>query len=128
MNLYKLDKGEITSADMNTEVDGCNSILVYAENELRAGWVGILFDIDKIGMHTVIQKDDSISTFAHLPEYLDTQMIAVVLNMKRRRVQHYCKNLGFEKMGRDYQLSANQVEQIHQAKLLNPVGRPRKIR
>ena len=120
MNLYELNRGEITPANTNTEVDGCNSILIWAKNELQAGWVGILFDIDKIGV------SHGGHGAARLPEYLDTQMVAVVLNMKRRRVQHYCKNLGFEKMGRDYQLSANQVEQIHQAKLLNPVGRPRK--
>ena len=125
MNLYKLDQGEITPADTNTEVDGCNSILVYAENELQTRWVGILFDADKIGLSHGSGLGHGA---ARLPEYFDTKMISVILGMKRRRVQHYCKTLGFKKMGRDYQLSVEQVEQVHQVKRLMPIGRPRKVR
>lgn len=127
MTLYELNRGEITRADTNTEVDGCNSILVYAENELQAGWVGILFDADIVGMGNIISGTKLIPC-AILPIFLDTQMIAVILGMKRRQVQHYCKTLGFKKMGRDYQLSVERVEQVHQVKLSMPIGRPRKVR
>lgn len=62
-----------------------------------------------------------------LPEYIDTKTAAIVLGITRRRVQSHCKELDFKKLGRDYQLSADQVEQIYQTRLLRPVGRPKKI-
>ena len=61
------------------------------------------------------------------PEYIDTARAAVILKTTRLRVQSHCKELGFKKMGRDYQLSVDQVEQIYQVRLLRHIGRPKKI-
>ena len=63
---------------------------------------------------------------ATLPEYIDTARAAMILKTTRRRIQSHCKELGFKKLGRDYQLSADQVDQIYQVRLLRPIGRPKK--
>jgi len=122
MTLYKIDRGEITEAGTNTVVNGCDSILVYAENELHAGWVGLLFDADKI------TENDIVGAFAaaHFPDYIDTRTATIILGVKQRRVENYCQILGFEKIGGIYLLSVEQLEQIWQYKLLNPPGRPKK--
>ena len=56
---------------------------------------------------------------------VSTTTVAVQLGLARRTVQKWCRTLDFPKEGRDYRLTARQVEQIRAASHDKP-GRPRK--
>jgi len=53
-----------------------------------------------------------------------SSQVAADLGLSLRRIQQACKAFGFEKIGRDYLLTAEQVRMI--AACIGKVGRPAK--
>ncbi len=60
--------------------------------------------------------------------YITTTQAAAMINTTQRTIQKHCALQGFKKFGRDYQLTAEQVEQIRRIMVDNPRGRPKKER
>ena len=57
---------------------------------------------------------------------INTIQASKILGLCLSMTQRYCQRLGFEKTGRDYQLTPGMVEQIRQAMIVRRPGRPKK--
>lgn len=58
--------------------------------------------------------------------FIPTDKVAIILGVKRRAIQKHCVLKGFKKIGRDYLLTTEQIEQIRQIMADHPRGRPKK--
>jgi hypothetical protein len=57
---------------------------------------------------------------------INTIQASKILGLCLSMTQRYCQRLGFDKTGRDYQLTPGMVNQIRRAREANPPGRPKK--